>query len=160
MMAELFQTTPQNIRQHLREIYAEGELDDAATCTAFLQARAGGARQVLRKLQQNAGSTSGRMRTCHCETACGPPIFGGGGAVGGGVEDVHLGRPCIRSTRSPSPRRRIRRPLRPRTYLTGRATSRRGRHRTPRPGSSRCGCRTGELRPSPVRVTTTGSRRR
>src|SRR6187549_2482454 len=35
-MAELFQTTPQNITQHLREIYAEGELDDAATCKPFL----------------------------------------------------------------------------------------------------------------------------
>ena len=44
MMADLFQTTPQNITQHLREIYAEGELDEAATCKAFLQVRTEGAR--------------------------------------------------------------------------------------------------------------------
>jgi hypothetical protein len=50
MMAELFQTTPQNITQHLREIYAEGELDEAATCKAFLQVRTEGARQVSRNL--------------------------------------------------------------------------------------------------------------
>ena len=50
MMAELFQTTPQNITQHLREIYAEGELDEAATCKAFLQVRAEGARRVSRNL--------------------------------------------------------------------------------------------------------------
>jgi hypothetical protein len=50
MMAELFQTTPQNITQHLREIYAEGELDGAATCKPFLQVRTEGARQVSRNL--------------------------------------------------------------------------------------------------------------
>ena len=41
---ELFQTTPQNITQHLREIYAEGEIDEGATCKAFLQVRTEGAR--------------------------------------------------------------------------------------------------------------------
>jgi len=50
-MAELFLTTPQNITQHLREIYAEGELDEAATCKAFLQVRTEGARQVSRNLR-------------------------------------------------------------------------------------------------------------
>jgi hypothetical protein len=50
MLAELFQTTPQNITQHLREIYAEGELDEPATCKAFLQVRTEGARQVSRNL--------------------------------------------------------------------------------------------------------------
>jgi len=50
MMAELFQTTPQNITQHLREIYAESELDEAATCKPFLQVRSEGARQVSRNL--------------------------------------------------------------------------------------------------------------
>jgi hypothetical protein len=51
MMAELFQTTPQNITQHLREIYAEGELDEAATCKPFLQVRSEGGRQVSRNLR-------------------------------------------------------------------------------------------------------------
>lgn len=51
LMAELFQTTPQNITQHLRDIYAEGELDQAATCKSFLQVRAEGVRQVSRTLR-------------------------------------------------------------------------------------------------------------
>ncbi len=51
MIAELFQTTPQNITQHLREIYAEGELDEAATCKSFLQVRTEGGRQVSRSLR-------------------------------------------------------------------------------------------------------------
>lgn len=51
LMAELFQTTPQNITQHLREIYAAGELEESATCKSFLQVRAEGARQVSRALR-------------------------------------------------------------------------------------------------------------
>jgi hypothetical protein len=31
-IAELYQTTPQNITLHLKKIYEEGELDEAATC--------------------------------------------------------------------------------------------------------------------------------
>jgi hypothetical protein len=38
--------------QHLREIYAEGELDETPTCKAFLQVRAEGVRQVSRNLQR------------------------------------------------------------------------------------------------------------
>ena len=38
-MAELFQTTPQNITQHLRAIFAEGELTESATCKDDLQVR-------------------------------------------------------------------------------------------------------------------------
>lgn len=51
LMAELFQTTPQNITQHLREIYADGELDEKATCKPFLQVRTEGTRQVSRTLR-------------------------------------------------------------------------------------------------------------
>lgn len=36
-MAELYQTTPQNITLHLKAIYQEGELDPQATCKEFLQ---------------------------------------------------------------------------------------------------------------------------
>jgi hypothetical protein len=50
-MAELFQTTPQNITQHLKEIFAEGELDEAATCKSYLQVRQEGGRQVTRSLR-------------------------------------------------------------------------------------------------------------
>ncbi len=39
-MAELFQVTPQNITVHLKAIYADGELDEAATCKEYLQVRA------------------------------------------------------------------------------------------------------------------------
>ena len=47
-MAELYQTTPQNITQHLRAIYAEGELSPSATCKEYLQVRSEGRRQVSR----------------------------------------------------------------------------------------------------------------
>lgn len=50
-IAELFQTTPQNITIHLREIYGEGELDEAATCKDYLQVRQEGTRQVQRLLK-------------------------------------------------------------------------------------------------------------
>ena len=49
-MAELFQTTPQNITLHLKAIFAEGELDEAATCKEYLQVRSEGRRAVKRGL--------------------------------------------------------------------------------------------------------------
>ncbi len=51
LMAELFQTTPQNITLHLRAIYEEGELAEAATCKDYLQVRTEGAREVKRALR-------------------------------------------------------------------------------------------------------------
>jgi hypothetical protein len=51
LMAELFQTTPQNVTQHLKAIYAEGELRPEATCKDFLQVRQEGARQVRRMVR-------------------------------------------------------------------------------------------------------------
>ncbi len=50
LMAELFATTPQNITQHLKAIYHEGELIDSATCKQFLQVREEGARRVQREV--------------------------------------------------------------------------------------------------------------
>ena len=50
-MAELFQTTPQNITQHLKAIYAEGELESGSTCKDCLQVRREGAREVVRTLR-------------------------------------------------------------------------------------------------------------
>jgi len=44
----LFETTPQNITQHIRSIYAEGELIEEGTCKQLLQVRQEGARQVRR----------------------------------------------------------------------------------------------------------------
>ncbi len=48
-MAELFQVKPQNITMHLKNIYAEGELVDVATCKEFLQVQMEGKRQVERQ---------------------------------------------------------------------------------------------------------------
>jgi hypothetical protein len=47
MMAELFQTTSQNITIHLRNVYAEGELDEGSTCKDFLQVQQEGKRRLL-----------------------------------------------------------------------------------------------------------------
>ena len=41
-MAELFQSTPQNITLHLKNIFQEGELEEAATCKDFLQVQTEG----------------------------------------------------------------------------------------------------------------------
>lgn len=48
LMADLFQTTPQNITIHLNGIYADGEVDETATCKEFLQVRQEGGRSVQR----------------------------------------------------------------------------------------------------------------
>jgi len=50
-LAELFQTTPQNIGQHVAAIYTEGELDQAATCKQYFQVRREGPRDVRRRLK-------------------------------------------------------------------------------------------------------------
>jgi hypothetical protein len=50
LMADLFQTTPQNITLHLKALYAEGEIDPAATCKPYLQVRTEGDRPVKREL--------------------------------------------------------------------------------------------------------------
>ncbi len=47
-MAQLFQTTPQNITLHLKSIYEDGELQEAATCKDFLQVQNEGGRDVQR----------------------------------------------------------------------------------------------------------------
>lgn len=47
-IATLFETTAQNITQHVRSIFGEGELTEEATCKQLLQVRQEGARQVRR----------------------------------------------------------------------------------------------------------------
>ena len=49
-MADLYQTTRPNIVQHIRNIYADGELEERATCKNFLQVRQEGSRQVTREI--------------------------------------------------------------------------------------------------------------
>lgn len=48
LMAELFQTTPQNSTIHLKNIYEEGELTESSTCKDFLQVQKEGLRMVER----------------------------------------------------------------------------------------------------------------
>lgn len=47
-LAELYQTSPQNITTHLKAIYASGELDEPATCKEYLQVQQEGSRSVSR----------------------------------------------------------------------------------------------------------------
>lgn len=50
-IATLFDTTPQNITQHTKTIYAEGELTEGATCKELLQVRREGSRAINRTLK-------------------------------------------------------------------------------------------------------------
>lgn len=50
-IATLFDTTPQNITQHTKAIYAEGELAEGATCKDLLQVRQEGGRSINRNLK-------------------------------------------------------------------------------------------------------------
>lgn len=50
-MAELYGTTPQNITQHVRAIYDEGEQDAEATCKPYLQVQSEGSRRVSRVIK-------------------------------------------------------------------------------------------------------------
>jgi hypothetical protein len=50
LMAELFQTTPQNVTLHLQSLYVDGEIDEAATCKELLQVRLEGSREVRRSV--------------------------------------------------------------------------------------------------------------
>lgn len=50
MMAKLFETTPQNITMHIKNIYDDGELEQNSTCKDFLQVRNEGKRTVSRRL--------------------------------------------------------------------------------------------------------------
>lgn len=50
-LAALFDTTPQNITQHAKAVYAEGELAETATCKELLQVRQEGGRTVRRALK-------------------------------------------------------------------------------------------------------------
>jgi hypothetical protein len=49
-LAELFQTSVPNINLHLKAIYAEGEVDEAATIKSYLRVQTEGGRQVSREV--------------------------------------------------------------------------------------------------------------
>ncbi|MEB6551156.1 virulence RhuM family protein [Heyndrickxia sporothermodurans] len=50
-MAELFQTSPQNITLHIKNIYEEGELLEESTCKNYLQVQNEGEREVKRRVK-------------------------------------------------------------------------------------------------------------
>jgi hypothetical protein len=62
LMAELFQTTPQNITIHIRGIYKGGELAEEGTCKECLQVRHEGGRRCTSPVVQNEKTRSSRWR--------------------------------------------------------------------------------------------------
>ncbi|CUS49194.1 MAG: Fic/DOC family/Virulence protein RhuM family [Idiomarinaceae bacterium HL-53] len=50
-MAELFETTPENVLMHLKNIYKDEEIDEFATTKDFLVVRSEGKRQVRRNIK-------------------------------------------------------------------------------------------------------------
>lgn len=50
-IAELYQTTPQNITLHIKNVYTDGELEESATCKNYLQVQNEGERQVKREMK-------------------------------------------------------------------------------------------------------------
>jgi hypothetical protein len=50
-MATLFETTPENVLMHLKNVYGEGELVQRSTTKDFLAVRTEGKRRVRRKLK-------------------------------------------------------------------------------------------------------------
>lgn len=50
-IADLFQTTPQNITQHVKAVYSEGEVKEEATCKTYLQVQVEGSRPVRRTVK-------------------------------------------------------------------------------------------------------------
>lgn len=47
-IAELYQTKPQSITQHIKNIYTDGELEENRTCKNYLQVQTEGTRQIQR----------------------------------------------------------------------------------------------------------------
>ena len=50
-MADVFDTTPQNVLRHLQNVFTDGELDAEATTKEFLLVRSEGGRQVRRSIR-------------------------------------------------------------------------------------------------------------
>ena len=90
-MAELFQTTPQNITLHIKNVYSEGELSQDSTCKEYLQVQNEGDRSVSRNVKHyNLDviiAVGYRVKSLRGGFAvrCGAGLFGGGEA---GAEEV------------------------------------------------------------------------
>ena len=51
-IAELYQTSSQNITLHIKNIYKDGELQEESTCKNYLQVQKEGTRQVQREVKR------------------------------------------------------------------------------------------------------------
>ncbi|MBN2447809.1 MAG: virulence RhuM family protein [Phycisphaerae bacterium] len=51
LIAELYETSPQNITTHIKSIYESGELEESATCKDYLQVRDESGRTVRRQIK-------------------------------------------------------------------------------------------------------------
>jgi hypothetical protein len=54
MMAELFEIGVNTVNHHLKEIYADGELQEAATVRKYRIVRAEGKREITREIEQDS----------------------------------------------------------------------------------------------------------
>jgi hypothetical protein len=63
-IAELFDTTPQNVTLHLKNIFSEGELAETATCKDYLQVRFEGARGIQAAAPLSFGGHSRHWFPC------------------------------------------------------------------------------------------------
>lgn len=75
LMAELFQSSKQNISHHIHSIYEEGELQPKATVKKYLKVRQEGQRQVKRELEfddreilKDAGKMTAKLARAHAES--------------------------------------------------------------------------------------------
>jgi len=50
-VAELYQTSPQNITLHIGNIYEDGELEESSTCKDYLQVQTEGTREIKRQVK-------------------------------------------------------------------------------------------------------------
>ena len=78
LMAELFDCTAENIIHHLKSIYADDELTEAATTKDFLVVRQEGSRTVNRRLSTttltpSSPSATGSTASAQRRSASGPP---------------------------------------------------------------------------------------
>ena len=47
-IADIFDTTPQNITQHFKRVFKDGEIEESSTCKEYLQVQTEGQRKVHR----------------------------------------------------------------------------------------------------------------
>ena len=67
-MADIFETTPQNITIHLKKVYNDREIEELSTCKEYLQVQIEGKRKVQRK--QLLYNLPAKPWLCHRPTTC------------------------------------------------------------------------------------------